>query len=112
MDLGTFSDTHDFVGPFPSDGATYSSDDLALASVLDLMTLTLDPARVLGLPVNALTDRAVNSLTNVLSLVLGRVDGVLDRMLDVLGLDLGVVEARVLGATCEGPPRLLANPTS
>lgn len=107
--LGSFSDTHEFVAPFPSDPVAYSADDLALGSVLSLLTLDVD-ADVMGLPADPAVDRAVNATTSVLQDVFADVDGLLDRALEVMGVDLGVVEARVLDATCEGPPRMLANP--
>lgn len=108
--LGSLDDTHEFVGPFPSDPQPFSATDPGLANLVDALTIQLGSTEVLGLPVGSVTDEVVAGTTAMLDGALAPADAVLGSVLDVLGVELGVVEARVLSATCEGPPRLLANP--
>jgi uncharacterized membrane protein len=107
VSLGSFEDEHTFVGPFASDSETFSSGTLGLGSVLEQLTLTVTPAEALGLPASRVVDPAVASLSAALGAATSGVDTALARIRNVLGVDLGSVEARVLGARCEGPPRLL-----
>lgn len=110
VELGSWEDTHLFAEPLPSTSYVSSAGNVGLDNVLDDLQLSLGGTQVLGLPIGDSTDPIVQAVLDALGAVLAPVDSLVSSTLDVLGVDLAELEARVLGATCEGPPRLLPNP--
>lgn len=105
MDVAGTSGNMTFTAPFPADAQTMSAGALAVS---DALTVDASGTQLLTLPIGSIA----NELQAQVNASLGSLVGVLDAslvapLLDALGVGLANIEARVLAARCDGPPRLL-----
>ena len=108
VSLGASSDTLTFLGPWAADAQVLNAASVGAGTLLSSLQVDATETQVLGLPLGDAATQLLTSVTTSLDGILGEVDlYVLAPLLDVLGVDLGNVHARVLDADCEGPPRLL-----
>lgn len=94
------SETVAFGGPFPTHHRQ-GADAAGVASLVDVLepTTTID---LFGLPLGGVVDGLIVQARDLLRPVLAGLDDVLVPLLDVLGAELGGVDASVLSARCTG----------
>lgn len=112
VELGTSTDSLTFTAPWPADSRALSAASVGPGTLLSSVDVDVTETTLLGLPLGDVVDDLTASVESSLGSLLGEVDTqLLTPLLDVLGIDLGNVHARVLDAECAGPPRLLPRDT-
>lgn len=85
-----------FQGSFPTDPKSTSSTDLGLGDVVG--ALSFEGTELLSVPVGGVVELVSSALTPVLD----GLDDALSPLLELLGVELGEVDTRILDAHCEG----------